>query len=96
MSVLDANIVTERLDGQSFDLVIATNVFIYYDVFEQALALSNVEAMLRPGGFLLANVSAPRLKSIALRPIETTTTLYARTANENIRDFIVWYGAQAK
>jgi hypothetical protein len=51
--------------------------------------------MLRPGGFLLANFSAPRLTSITIRPIETTTTLYARTVNENIRDFIVWYRAHA-
>ena len=93
MSILDVNIVTERLDGQAFDLVIATNVFIYYDRFEQALALSNVEAILNRGGVLLANFSAPRLTSITIRPIETTTTLYARTANEVIRDFIVWYGA---
>jgi hypothetical protein len=91
MSMLDVNIVTERLDGQAFDLVIATNVFIYYDLFEQALAMSNVEAMLKTGGFLLANFSAPDLKSLTIRPIETTTTLYARTATENIRDFIVWY-----
>jgi SAM-dependent methyltransferase len=95
MSMLDVNIVTERLDKEAFDLVIATNVFIYYDRFEQALALSNVEAMMRPGGLLLANFSAPRLTSITLRPIETTTTLYARTANENIRDFIVSYGLRA-
>jgi hypothetical protein len=95
MSMLDVNIVTERLDAEAFDLVIATNVFIYYDRFEQALALSNVEAMMRPGALLLANFSAPRLTSIALRPIETTTTLYARTANENIRDFIVSYGVRA-
>jgi len=92
MSILDVNIVTERLDGQAFDLVIATNVFIYYDLFEQALALSNVEAMLGRGGVLLANFSAPRLTSIAIRPIETSTTIYARTATESIRDFIVWYG----
>ena len=91
MSVQDLNIVTERLDGEVFDLVIATNVFIYYDVLEQALALSNVEAMLRPGGLLLANFSAPKLKALTIRPVETTTTLYARAANENIRDFIVWY-----
>jgi hypothetical protein len=96
MSVLNANAVTQRLDGPPFDLVVATNVFIYYDVFEQALAMSNVEAMLAPGGFLLANFAARPMKSIALRPIDTTTTLYARTANENIRDFIVWYGAPAK
>ena len=95
MSVQDLNIVTERLDGEVFDLVIATNVFIYYDVLEQALALSNVEAMLRPGGFLLANFSAPKLTSLTIRPVETTTTLYARAANENIRDFIVWYRAHS-
>jgi SAM-dependent methyltransferase len=91
MSVQDLNIVTERLDGEVFDLVIATNVFIYYDVLEQALAMSNVETMLRPGGFLLANFSAPKLTALTIRPVETTTTLYARAANENIRDFIVWY-----
>jgi hypothetical protein len=93
MSMLDVNIVTERVDGQAFDLIVATNVFIYYDLFEQALAMSNVEALLTPGGFLLANFSVPRLTSIAIRPVDTTTTLYARNANENIRDFIVWYGA---
>jgi hypothetical protein len=95
MSVLNLNVVTQRLDEPPFDLVVATNVFIYYDRFEQALAMSNVEAMLKPGGFLLANFSAPPRMSIAIRPIDTTTTLYARTANENIRDFIVWYGARA-
>ena len=76
--------------------MIATNVFIYYDVLEQALAMSNVEAMLKPGAFLLANVSAPNLTSVTIRPVETTTTLYARTVNENIRDFIVWYEAHTK
>jgi chemotaxis methyl-accepting protein methylase len=95
MSVLDVNIVTERLDKEAFDLVIATNVFIYYDVLEQALAMSNVEAMLKPGAFLLANFSAPNLTSVTIRPVDTTTTLYARAVNENIRDFIVWYKAQA-
>jgi len=97
MSVLNVNIVTERLDGEAFDLVIATNVFIYYDLLEQALAMSNVEAMLKPGAFLLANFSAPNLTSVTLRPVDTTTTLYARAraANENILDFIVWYKAHA-
>ena len=97
MSVSNVNIVTQRLDGEPFDLIIATNVFIYYDVFEQALAMSNVEAMLKPGAFLLANVSAPNLRSITIRPVETTTTLYARrlAANENVLDFLVWYKAHA-
>ena len=97
MSVLDVNIVTDRLDGQAFDLVIATNVFLYYDVFEQALAMSNVEAMLKPGGFLLANFSAPKLTSVTIRPVDTTETVYARARDvkENILDFIVWYKAHA-
>jgi hypothetical protein len=97
MSVLDVNIVTERLDREAFDLVIATNVFIYYDVLEQALALSNVEAMLKPGAFLLANFSAPNLTAVTIRPIETMTTLYtrARDVNEDILDFMVVYKAHA-
>jgi hypothetical protein len=96
VSVLNVNIVSDRLDVEPFDLVIATNVLIYYDEFEQALALSNVEAMLRPGGWLLANVSAPELASLRIRPVDATAVLYARTATENIRDFMVWYQAPAK
>ena len=96
LSVLNVNMVTDRLDAEPFDLVIATNVFIYYDVLDQTLALSNVEAMLKPGGFLLANFSAPELASIRIRRVDTTTTLYARTATENIRDFMVWYQAATK
>jgi hypothetical protein len=97
MSALNLNIVTERLDGEAFDLVIATNVFIYYDVLEQALALSNVEAMLKPGAFLLANFSAPNLTSVTIRPVDTTTTVYARArdASEDIVDVMVWYKAHA-
>ena len=77
--------------------MIATNVFVYYDVLEQALAMANVDAMLKPGGYLLANFAAPELRSLPIRPIETMTTLYARArdANENILDFIVWYKAHA-
>jgi hypothetical protein len=91
MSVLNLNIVTERLDGEAFDLVVATNVFIYYDVLEQALAMSNVEAMLKPGAFLLANFSAPTLRSVTIRPVETTTTRYA----QDLLDSLVWYQARA-
>jgi hypothetical protein len=96
LSILNTNIVTERLDVPPFDLVIATNVFIYYDELEQALAMSNVEAMLKPGGFLLANFSAPKLTSLMMRPVDTTTVLYARTPTESIRDFVIWYQESAR
>ena len=55
----DLNIVVQRVaplpDGERFDLVVATNVLVYYGGFEQALALANVSAMMRPGGMLLTN-----------------------------------------
>ena len=60
----DLNIVTERLalaDADRFDLIVATNVLVYYDGFEQALALANIGAMLAPGGVFLTNYAlAPR------------------------------------
>jgi chemotaxis methyl-accepting protein methylase len=97
MSILNVNIVTERLDGEAFDLVIATNVLIYYDVLEQALALANIQAMLKPSAFLLANFSAPNLASVTLRPVETTTTRFtrARDDKEELLDFMVWYKSPA-
>jgi hypothetical protein len=54
----DLNVVTERVElsaNERFDLVIATNILLYYDVFEQSLASINIASMLRPGGFLLTN-----------------------------------------
>ena len=53
----DLNIVLQRPEpvGEPFDLVIATNILLYYNVFEQSLAGINIAKMLRPGGFLLTN-----------------------------------------
>ena len=56
----DFNIVVDRLRGREderFDIVVATNVLVYYDVFEQALAAANVAAMLRPGGIFVTNTA---------------------------------------
>ena len=43
--------VLQRLDGHApdalFDVIIATNVLVYYDVFEQSLAVTNIAKMLR-------------------------------------------------
>jgi len=55
----DLNIVLQRLEPlgaeERYDLMIATNLFLYYDVFEQSLAVVNVAKMLRPGAWLLSN-----------------------------------------
>ena len=55
----EINIVLERIeplaDTDRFDLVVATNVLVYYDAFAQSLALANIGSMLRQGGFFLTN-----------------------------------------
>ena len=64
VTVFDSNIVCERLDlpeSSRLDLVVATNVLLYYDVVEQALAAANIAYLLRPGGLLLTNT---RLTSV--------------------------------
>ena len=55
---VDMNIVFQRLPlplEERFDLIIGTNIFLYYGGFEQSLARVNVAAMLKPGGYLLSN-----------------------------------------
>jgi hypothetical protein len=54
----DINIVYQVLSvarSEPFDLIIGTNIFVYYGGFEQSLARANIAAMLRPGGYLLSN-----------------------------------------
>jgi SAM-dependent methyltransferase len=53
------DVVTERLEGPSFDIVIATNILPYFDDGELMLALANIAAMLAPGGVFLHNEPRP-------------------------------------
>jgi SAM-dependent methyltransferase len=89
----DLNIVTERLepraDDERFDLVVATNVFVYYDTFQQALAVTNVGRMLRPGGSLLSNQ--------AVRPVPPMTPAVGHDAivySDRQFDHLFWYRRQ--
>ena len=81
IDVRDVNIVLERLaplaDEERFDLIIATNVLVYYGVFEQSLALANVASMLRPGGFLLSNNVVVELPTTPLHAIGDTRAIYS-------------------
>jgi len=68
MSAERLNIVTERLVGApSFDVAVATNVLAYFDDRQLALALANIAAMLRPGGYLLHNESRAGLVDTCAR-----------------------------
>jgi hypothetical protein len=58
LDAVNLNIVTEHLtlpEAERFDIIVGTNIFIYYDVFQQSLALENAGAMLKRGGLLLTN-----------------------------------------
>ena len=89
---LDLNIVVQRSDTHRFDLVVATNVFVYYDVLEQVLALSNVRSMLKPGGILLSNNALLELPSSGMRSAGYVTVEYSDVRDDG--DHIVWYRAE--
>lgn len=76
------DIVTERLDSESFDLVIATNILPYFDNRELLLALSNISAMMSPGGILLHNELRPSLPEDAAAaglPVEQSRQVIVAT-----------------
>jgi hypothetical protein len=67
---VDLDIVLERLNlaaGERFDLMVGTNIFVYYDAFQQTLALENVGAMLKTGGLLLTNDRLPEAPGGSMR-----------------------------
>jgi hypothetical protein len=86
----DLNIILERVSitekEPAFDLIVATNILVYYERFEQALALANVSAMLRPGGLFLSNglalplplsgLSSPSLVDVVFDQQQGGDTLY--------------------
>jgi hypothetical protein len=85
----DVNIVVQRAADRRVDLVVATNIFVYYDVLDQALASANVEAMLKPGGFLLSNNALLELPESRMRSVGYLTVQYSDRPDDG--DHIVWY-----
>jgi SAM-dependent methyltransferase len=83
--------VLQRLDlaaDDRFDLIVATNVLVYYDVFDQCLALANIARMLRPGGLLLSNTDVPTLPHLPIARIGYTELAY--TDQANAADRLLW------
>ena len=92
----DLNIVLQRVGpttaDQQFDLIIATNILLYYDVFEQSLAAVNIGAMLRPGGVFLSNSSIVELPGIPLASAGRTDVTYMSLPGVgDSGDRITWY-----
>jgi len=92
---VDLNVVFEQFDRSAtrpFDLIIATNVFLYYDTFEQALALRNISTLLKPGGFFLTNDWLPHVHQIPMRSTGYTPVRYGQSGDWG--DNVFWWQRQ--
>ena len=90
---VEINIVLERIDltaTDQFDLVVATNIFLYYGAFEQMLALENTGAMLKPGGLLLTNDRLPEVPGGSMRQAGVTDVRFD-DAGVSAPDAVGWY-----
>jgi chemotaxis methyl-accepting protein methylase len=76
-------------EPQNVDLIIATNILVYYDVFEQSLALANIESLLRDGGFLLSNNALLELPNSKMKSVDYLSVAYSDRPDDG--DHIVWY-----
>jgi predicted TPR repeat methyltransferase len=89
------NIVFEHFADSAtkpFDLIIATNVFLYYDTFEQALALRNISTLLKPGGFFLTNDWLPHVSQTPMRLTQYSPVRYGVSADWG--DNVFWWQRQ--
>ena len=92
ISAHDINITAQTLtlsDADRFDLIVGTNVFVYYDRLQQGLAMISAAAMLRPGGLLLSNNALVEVPSAGMRSIGYSKTLYSNRDEDG--DLIIWY-----
>jgi hypothetical protein len=93
----DLNIVLQRIEppaaAERYDLIIATNILVYYDVFEQSLAMTNVAKMLKPGGLLLTNSPVFELPATPMRSVGFTDVLYEQ--RDAGRDRVFWLTTKA-
>jgi len=93
---MDLDIVVERLNpaaAERFDLIVGTNIFVYYDALEQTLALENAGAMLKPGGLLLTNDRLPEVAGGSMR-LAGITVVPFDSAGESARQAVGWYRKQ--
>jgi hypothetical protein len=89
---IDVDIVLQRKVAPAdakVDLLIATNILVYYDTFEQSLALANIAAMLRPGGYLLTNNLLLELPSSKMKARGYVSVEYSDRKADG--DRILWY-----
>jgi len=88
----DINITAEAPtleNGQAFDLIVGTNIFLYYDRLQQGLAMLNIAGMLRRGGVLLSNNALLEVPSTGMRSIGYSKVMYSNRDEDG--DLVIWY-----
>jgi hypothetical protein len=87
----DVNVTAQRLElGEDrFDLIVGTNIFLYYDRLQQGLAMTAIAGMLRPGGVLLSNNALVEVPAVGMRSVGYAKTLYSNRDEDG--DVIIWY-----
>ncbi len=97
ITALKMNILTERVP-QAYDLAIATNVLVYFNAGELALALANTSAMLVPGGYFLHNELRPELDELSaaagLEPVQARTIRITEGRSAPLFDAFALYRKQ--
>jgi hypothetical protein len=71
--------------NERYDLVIATNVLVYYDAFDRALCSLNIQAMMSEGGVFLSNTPLPECPALNLRPIGKVDVQYSAESGDDDR-----------
>lgn len=86
------NIVTHRGEAR-YDLVIATNVLTYFNSTDLGLALANIRAMLREGGWLVHNEARAEVETLGraagLEPVQARTVRLSRGGEKPLVDAFV-------
>jgi hypothetical protein len=81
-------------DAERYDLIVGTNIFLYYDRVQQGLAMVNIAGLLRPGGILLSNNALVEVPSAGMRSIGYLKTLYS--TREEDGDVVISYQKEVK
>jgi hypothetical protein len=83
------NIITQRL-GSKYDLVVATNVLVYFNDTELILAIANIESMMHDGGYFIHNELRPVLDqdtgAVGLAAVQARTVKMGEGAKAPLYD----------
>jgi SAM-dependent methyltransferase len=93
ITAVELDVVHQRLPlapDSRFDLVVATNVLLYYDRFEQGLAAAAIAGLLRPGGFLLTNTRLDDVPAFPFRRVAGATHVFSNRPGDG--EVVIAYG----